>query len=136
MLKKVMSYELWVMGLVMLLSFPSAGCYAQNKDNKEKAPDPFVWDFGQIKEGEVLKHDFILKNESQKKLNINDITTSCGCTVSQVKKKALLPGESTFIEVQFKSKGYSGAAQQFVYVHTDSIDNPVIRYIIKTDVVK
>lgn len=136
MLKKVMSYKLWVMSLAILLSFSSTGCYAQNKDNKEKAPDPFVWDFGRVKEGEVLKHNFILKNESKTTLNIKDITTSCGCTVSKVKNKVLLSGESTLIEVQFNSKGYSGAAQQFVYVHTDSLDKPIIRYIIKAEVVK
>ena len=141
MIKKVIGYKLWVISLVIFLSFSQVGCYAQQaenitlKGNLEKS-DPYSWDFGQVKEGEVLKHNFVLKNESKKILNIKDVNTSCGCTVSKVEKKTLLPGESTLIEVEFNTKGYSGSTQQFVYVHTDNIDNPVIRYIIKAELIK
>jgi len=93
-------------------------------------------DFGQVRQGSVLKHNFLLKNETAKALNIRDVNTSCGCTVSKIKKKKLLPGESTFIEVKLNTKGYSGEIQQFVYVHTDNLDNPILRFIIKAEVVK
>jgi len=98
--------------------------------------DPYNWDFGQVKQGEILKHDFVFKNESQKTLNIKEVTTSCGCTASAVKNKTLLPGEDTTIEVKFNSKGYVGSVQQFVYVHTDSLDKPIVKYIIKANVVQ
>jgi len=125
--------------LLFLFSAISVGCYlkAQNiKEPTEANVNPYTWDFGQVKEGEVLKHTFILKNETQKILNINDVNTSCGCTVSQVDKKTLAPGESASIQVQFKSKGYSGPIKQYVYVHTDNLDNPIIRYIIEANVIK
>ncbi|MFA4990210.1 MAG: DUF1573 domain-containing protein [Candidatus Omnitrophota bacterium] len=98
--------------------------------------DSYVWDCGKIKQGEVAAHNFTLKNDSAKALKITGVTTSCGCTVSEVKKKVLLPGESTPVEIKFNSKGYSGAVQQFTYVNTDNVDKPVIRFIIKADVVK
>lgn len=88
--------------LLLFLSLPIIGCSAQQLE------DPYTWDFGRVREGEILKHDFVLKNESKDTLNIKDINTSCGCTVSEVKQKVLLPGESTLIEVKFNSKGYSG----------------------------
>ena len=62
------------------------------------------------------------------------MSTSCGCTATKIKDKELAPGASTAIEVQFNSKGYSGQAQQYVYVHTDSLDKPIIRFIIKAQV--
>ncbi len=93
-------------------------------------------DFGQVRQGRVSKHNFLLKNETAKILNIRDVNTSCGCTVSKIKKKKLLPGESTFIEVKLNTKGYSGEIQQFVYLHTDNLDNPILRFIIKAEVVK
>lgn len=99
-----------------------------------QAEDPYTWDFGQVKPGEVVTHDFIFKNETGKELKIKDTNTSCGCTVSAVEKKTLLPGESTKISVKFNSQGYSGAVQQFIYVNTDNLDNPVIRFIIKANV--
>jgi len=127
--------------LILLLVF--SGCGARHYAQKQTVPmervkdfEPYVFDFGRIKEGEVLKHEFILKNETSKILNIKDVNTSCGCTVSEVEKRSLQPNESTVIKVKFNSRGYSGPTQQYVYVHTDNLDKPVIRYIIKAEVVK
>jgi hypothetical protein len=116
-----------------------AGCFAQTVENlagtkEEENRDPNTWDFGQVKEGEVYKHVFIFKNEGAKLLTIKGITSSCGCTASEIKKKELPPGESTEVEVKFNSKGYSGPIKQFVYVNTDDVDNSVIRFIITADV--
>lgn len=99
-------------------------------------PEPYLWDFGRLKAGEVVKHEFSLKNETPHTLTIKDVTTSCGCTVSEVKKKVLAAGESTAIEVRFNSKGYSGAVQQYIYVNTDNLDKPIIRFTIKAEVVR
>ncbi|MDD2927776.1 MAG: DUF1573 domain-containing protein [Candidatus Omnitrophica bacterium] len=118
-----------ILGLLIVVFFLHAGYCADQ-------PDPYAWDFGKVKPGEVVAHSFILKNGSPKALRITGVNTSCGCTVSEVKKKILLPGESTPVEIKFNSKGYSGAVQQFTYVNTDDVDKPVIRFIIKADVVK
>lgn len=132
-MKRVIGYRLLVMGLVILLSFIVMGCTGSQQG---KAEDANTWNFGQVKKGRVLKHNFVLKNESQTTLTIKDINTSCGCTVSRVKKKIILPQDSALIEVRFNSKDYSGRTQQYIYVHTDSLDNSVVRYIIKADVAK
>jgi hypothetical protein len=127
---------------ILFLSILPLGCFGQNQPSKidkiedSKATDHFSWDFGQVEQGKILQHTFILKNESDKTLNIKDINTSCGCTVSKVEKKTLSPGESTSIDVRFNSKGYSGPLQQFIYVNTDSLDNPILKYTIKTNVAK
>jgi len=131
--------------LLFFLSFPLQGCYSQNQENmasqddtakKSEMPDAYTWDFGQVQQGEVLKHNFVLENDSDKTLTIKNINTSCGCTASKAQKSELSAGESTSIEVQFKTKGYSGPTQQYVYVHTDSLEKPIIRFTIKADVVK
>lgn len=95
-----------------------------------------VFDFGIVKEGDVLKHEFSFKNDSDKKLNINNVSTSCGCTVSKINKKTLAPAEEALIEVSFDSKGYEGEVQQFVYVETDNINNPISKFTIKAEVRK
>ena len=94
------------------------------------------WDFGQVKQGAVVKHDFIFKNESNDVLGINSIHTSCGCTVSESDKKSLLPQSSTTITVSFNSRGYSGMIQQYVYVNTDNADLSIVKFTIKANVVK
>ncbi len=119
--------SIFLICVLVLANFSGAAAYAQ---------DEFSWDFGVVKEGQVLQHDFIIKNESTRELNIKDVNTSCGCTVSKVKNKTLKPQESTLVEVKFNSKGYSGKVKQYVYVNTDSLDNPLLRYIITAEVVK
>jgi len=98
--------------------------------------DPNEWDFGQVKSGAILKHDFILKNETNDVIKINKIHSSCGCTASEAVKKSLLPGESTVIKVTFNSKGYSGPVRQFVYVNTDNVVISIVKFTIKALVVK
>ena len=125
--------------ILLFLSFPLQGCYSQEQTKiagQAELIDPYSWDFGQVKEGEVLKHAFVLKNESTETLTIKDVSSSCGCTVPEVKNKVLLPRESTLIGVKFNSKGYSGNTQQYVYVHTDSLDKPIIRFIIKAEAIR
>ncbi len=125
--------------LLISIFYLLLGCNSLNQPvitPQGEITNPYAWDFGRVKEGMILKHDFILKNESKNVLNIKDVNTSCGCTVSSIDKKILLPGESTFIEVKFNTKGYSGPTQQFIYVNTDSLDNPILRFIIKAEVLK
>jgi len=129
--------------LILVMIFSLASCYANNSEKKQdeadnagKMVDPFTLDFGKVKQGEILKHNFTLKNDSSKTLNIKDANTSCGCTASKVAKKTLAPGESTVINVSFKSKGYNGRVTQFIYVNTDSAEKPTIRFTIKAEVVK
>ncbi len=116
-----------IFGFLCLLLLESAA-WAQTNT-------PYVWDFGRVEEGAVLKHNFVLKNESKKNLTIIDMNTSCGCTASKVKKKTLLPAEETLIAVRFNSKGYSGPVQQYIYVHTDNLTDPVIKFTINANVI-
>ncbi|MFA5231970.1 MAG: DUF1573 domain-containing protein [Candidatus Omnitrophota bacterium] len=100
----------------------------------EKA-DPNTWDFGKIRvAGGIVKHVFSLKNDSNDNLNISGTHASCGCTVSEIDKKVILPGESALLEVKFNPKGYFGKITQFVYVNTDSKTTPVYKFTIKADV--
>ncbi len=108
--------------------------HAQEKTSfLSKANDEsgYTWDFGQVHKDEILKHTFILTNDSNVTLTINNVQATCGCTTSEVKKKILLAGESTELEVKLKTKGYVGEVKQYIFVYTDSLDNPILRFIIK-----
>jgi hypothetical protein len=131
--------KIFLSALLLFLCIPQPGLFSQQimpAKLGQQENDLNTWDAGDVKEGVVLKHDFVLKNESNAVLNIKDVHTSCGCTVSSAKKKELAPGESTSIEVKVNTKGDSGNIKQLVYVHTDNLDNPVIKYIIKAKVIR
>jgi Protein of unknown function (DUF1573) len=96
-----------------------------------------TWDFGKIRvSGGIVKHVFSLKNDSSEVLNVNGTNASCGCTVSEIDKKVILPNETANLEVKFNPKGYSGKITQYVYVDTDRKATPINRFIIKADIIK
>ncbi len=109
---------------------------APDQRARRRTQSIYAWNFGQAKEGSVLRHDFILNNDTAKPFNVLTARTTCGCTVARARKNKLLPGESTAIEVKFDTRGYSGQTRQVIYVVTDRIDKSLIKYIIKADITK
>lgn len=127
--------------LLFVLLLGLTGCSMhhniQLRSSLEKAEAGiYTWDFGTVKESAIVKHEFAFKNNSAKILNIRNVSTSCGCAISKVDKKMLISGDTALIEVQFNSKGYDGATQQFIYVETDDINNSIVKFVIKADVRK
>ncbi|MDD4908615.1 MAG: DUF1573 domain-containing protein [Candidatus Omnitrophica bacterium] len=95
---------------------------------------PYDWDFGRVKEGDILAHSFIIKNDSQKLLVINDLQTSCSCTVSEISSRHIPSGGTGEIKVTVDTSGYRGAMTQYVYVQTDDPSRPIIKLTIKAGV--
>ncbi|MDD5730596.1 MAG: DUF1573 domain-containing protein [Candidatus Omnitrophica bacterium] len=126
--------------LLLFFFVPQTGCFSQGQKEQppqaaaQKTENPDSWDFGEVNQGDIVTHEFIVTNTTKKMLNIKDVNSSCGCTVSAIKKRILAPGESAVLEVKFNSRGYYGWAQQYVYVHTDNTDNPLLRFIIRANV--
>lgn len=107
-------------------------CLAQMVELNEN-----TWDFGKIRASEgVVRHVFPLTNDSVENLNVNGTHASCGCTLSEIDRKVILPKETANLEVKFNPKGYSGQVTQYVYVNTDSKNMPIYRFIIKADIIK
>lgn len=66
------------------------------------------FDFGTIKDGEVVNHTFEFTNTGKTPLVIESATSTCGCTVPEVPKAPIAPGATGKIEVQFNSAGKGG----------------------------
>lgn len=81
-------------------------------------------DFGTIVEGEVVTHQFEVKNTGTAELVISQVRASCGCTAAKPEKMNLKPGEKTFVKVEFNSENRLGPQQKFVYVSSNDPNNP------------
>jgi len=64
-----------------------------------------VFDFGRVKEGEIVKRTFKFTNTGRIPLLINDARSTCGCTVPEWPKEIIQPGQSGEILVQFNTDG-------------------------------
>lgn len=98
--------------------------------------DKMEHDFGEINQGEIVETEFIMKNTGNNDLYVIDAHGSCGCTVPEVTKEAIKPGESTPIKVKFDSNGKNGIVQKSINIrcNTDNLVEVVkIKANIKTN---
>ena len=63
------------------------------------------FDFGTVKEGEIVNHIFKFTNTGKSPLVIDKATASCGCTVPEWPKHPIGVGETGEIKVRFDTKG-------------------------------
>ncbi len=92
-----------------------------------------VFDFGEVVEGILVVHTFLLTNVGDAPLTFTQQpSTTCGCTSAPLLKMTLEPGESVALEVRFESTGYGGhQVVKYVYVHSDDPTNPQLRLAIQ-----
>ncbi|WP_439184444.1 DUF1573 domain-containing protein [Carboxylicivirga taeanensis] len=92
------------------------------------------WNFGQIKQGDVVKHQFVVKNSGKKELIIRKVKASCGCTAIKPAKTILAPGESTSIAAEFNSRGKNGRQTKTVRIVTNDPKNTTVTLMITGNV--
>lgn len=78
------------------------------------------YDFGTIKAGEKVLHDFEFTNTGSTPVVIKDVKTTCGCTVSNFPKEPIMPGQMNVISASFNSKGKSGRQNKVITVLTNT----------------
>ncbi|MFW6328003.1 MAG: DUF1573 domain-containing protein [Bacteroidota bacterium] len=88
-----------------------------------KAPsieiDDRVFDFGELKQGEKVSHNFVITNKGKSNLILRKIRASCGCTAIEPDKKVIGPGESTNVVAEFNSRGMSGRQNKSVTIYSN-----------------
>lgn len=78
------------------------------------------FDFGTLKEGDVVEHKFKFKNVGDNPLEIYNVQVQCGCTVAAKPEAPVGVGQTDEIVVKFNSKGKSGINKKFVTVTSNT----------------
>lgn len=92
-----------------------------------------IFDFGQIKEGEVVEHVYTYTNSGTAPVILSQVSASCGCTTPSYTQKPVLPGKSGEIKVSFASDGQVGKQQKIVTVVSNA-ENGVTTVQLKGEV--
>jgi hypothetical protein len=118
----------------MALAFVLSGnlCFA-DKGPKIQFKE-LKWDFGNKKQGEVLKHTFRFENVGDESLVIHRVRTSCGCAAAIISKKELNPGEKGEIQVKFDTRGYYGEQNKYIYVESNDPSESVKQLMISASI--
>ena len=121
--------------VVILFLFVFVGVLSAQKSGPKISTSADTFDFGTIKEGSKVNHDFEIINAGDAVLKIDKVRASCGCTAAKPEKDSLAPGESAKIHVEFNSAGRSGIQQKYVYVFSNDPNDPQFRFQFTTNVV-
>jgi hypothetical protein len=111
---------------ILFALFINTYLFAQIIPPKISAPQQ-EFDFGDIIEGKIVKHDFIIFNLGGEPLTISKVKASCGCTVANPAKNDLLPNDTTTIKVSFNSTHRMGKQHKYVYIFSNDPENPQYR---------
>jgi len=93
--------------------------------------DERSFDFGKIKAGDVLRHDFVFTNAGNAVLEIQKVLPGCGCTTTSVREIAVAPGQTGTIPIEFDSRGLNGPVSRpiSVFANDPAQSNLVLRVI-------
>lgn len=82
------------------------------------------FDFGKVKEGDTLLHEFTITNAGKEPLFIYKSVSSCDCVGTDYSKEMINPGAVSKIKVYFKTKGRKGPQTRLVTLtcNTDPAD--------------
>lgn len=117
MLKRIKkSYHILGLVLVFILCFWGfvSGKTGPKIEFKEES-----FDFGKIKQGEVLTHIFVFQNVGEDTLKIKRVHSSCGCTAALVTTREVAAGEKGEVKVTFNSRGFRGKVTKYIYVDSN-----------------
>ncbi|MEQ9404402.1 MAG: DUF1573 domain-containing protein [Cyclobacteriaceae bacterium] len=95
-----------------------------------------VFDFGQVKEGEVVETEFTLSNEGKKKLNFRKIKSNCSCVTYEIKSQNMKRGKSQVLKVLFDTSGRKGNQYKTVTIFSNDPSAPTQMVTIKGKVTK
>ncbi len=90
-----------------------------------------VHDFGTILKGDTARHRFVFSNTGDAPLNVEKLSSSCGCTAALASAKVLAPGEQGEIQTSFDSTRFRGDISKTVYLYTNDPARPMVQLQLK-----
>ncbi len=115
----------WRFGAVIAAVTVLAASAALAQANKPRAVfKETSHDFGKVKQGDVVNHEFVFTNDGGATLVVEKVETTCGCTAALVSEKKIAPGKTGKIKTTFDTRGYSGRLSRYVYLVSNDSESP------------
>ena len=87
-------------------------------------------DYGVIAQDSDGTRTFVFTNTGDSPLIIEDVRSSCGCTIPKKPESPLVPGESGEIQVKYDTRRV-GVFRKTITVRSNATQNPVVALKIK-----
>lgn len=84
--------------------------------------------FGFIRQGDIVSHEFVFTNTGDEPLIITDAEVACVCTTVDFPKRPILKGEKATVKVTFDSKSAIDRQERTVKLSTNTGIAPVLTF--------
>jgi hypothetical protein len=92
------------------------------------------FNFGLMNTTDVGKRSFIVRNAGKANLTLERGATTCRCTLADVRKNVLAPGESTEVVLEWRVQDFFGTYEQSATVMTNDPRRNQIRFTVSGEV--
>ena len=79
-----------------------------------------TYNFGDLKQGEKAEHLFYFRNDGDSPLILNNVLSTCGCTVPEWPREPILSDSTNVIKVVFDSSSKIGRQNKVVTIRSNS----------------
>jgi hypothetical protein len=111
--------------LALSVMFISTAVFSQTKADELVTFKEKVYDFGKIKQGVPVTHDFEFTNVSDKPVVIESAVASCGCTTPTWPQAPVAKGKSDKVKAGFNAAA-SGSFTKQITVKVAGADAPTV----------
>ena len=94
------------------------------------------YDFGEVFQGEKVRHVFEFVNAGDETLKIERVRSSCGCTAVLVSEKSIPPGGKGELQANFDSARFRNTVSKTIYLYSNDPVRPVMQFYIKGKVLE
>lgn len=121
--------------LILCVLYFSGAAYSQNavvapiavKELNSNAPEVIAlqeteYNFGKIPQGKPVTHIFLIKNNGNTPLALDNVQASCGCTTPEWSKDPIAPGATAKINVGFNAMS-DGPFTKFITITYNGTQN-------------
>jgi hypothetical protein len=97
----------------------------ENKNAPVITFENVVHDYGTIKQGADGNFNFTFKNTGKEPLIVNNVKSSCGCTVADYTKEPVNKGKSGSVGVRYNTN-IVGSFMKTITIYSNASNNPVV----------
>lgn len=97
---------------------------------------PRSYDFGDIPR-KIVKTTFIVENTGESALDIESVSTSCGCTSAKISSERISPGKTAELIVEMDPNvmgNITGKVERTIYVQSNDPIRPEVEVFITADI--
>ncbi|HAC90600.1 MAG TPA: hypothetical protein DCF63_08185 [Planctomycetaceae bacterium] len=102
---------------------------------KLELPDGDTFRFGQMLHGSSMSHDFLVRNSGDGPLTLEQIGSTCKCTVGKLSNNVLKPGEETKVTLTWRAQVVAPVFGQSATFKTNDTQQPELRLQIEGSVI-